>query len=254
MVKHSAPAGNRFNVTWASLSVCVISRNVALSDTANRCPMSVFIGECHNAGLIWLGERAGYLSDWSTQLWVRGTGRRLNATKYPWLDGPIGHTTGVGENFLVQYATERGLEVVGLGKRGLLHNFEPLVKSCGGSDQISEAVRSFYQETSEYELDAWSEWRDIFRPFGVVLAKIFSRRLQQLNVPLSGLDSSKGMTSDVLQLRDPHSGRVVQTAWIRRSHATGNVLYAGAYSLCEIPGLPDHASKLYFHCRTEMRS
>jgi hypothetical protein len=111
---------------------------------------------------------------------------------------------------------------------------------------VSEAVKSFYEETSEYDLDAWSEWRGAFRPFGVALSKLFSRRLQQLNVPLSSLDSSKGMTSDVLQLLDVHSGQVIQTAWVRRLHATGNILYAGSYSLCEIPGFTGFCVKVVF--------
>lgn len=35
------------------------------------------------------------------------------------------------------------------------------------------------------------------------MAAIFSRRLQQLNVPLSGLDTSRGITNEVTQLIDP---------------------------------------------------
>jgi hypothetical protein len=48
---------------------------------------------------------------------------------------------------------------------------------------VALAVKQFYEQTSEYELDAWSEWCGLFRPFGRTLAVLFSRRLQQLNVP-----------------------------------------------------------------------
>jgi len=96
-------------------------------------------------------------------------------------------------------------------------------------------VRQFYERTSEYELDVWSEWCGGFRPLGRALALLFSRRLQQLNVPLSALDSSKGMSSAVLSLRDPVSSSVVQTAWVRELHATKNTLYAGSYSVCRVP-------------------
>jgi hypothetical protein len=75
---------------------------------------------------------------------------------------------------------------------------------------------------------------------------LFSRRLQQLNVPLSSLDSSKGITSAVVQLRDPASGRVVQTAWVRELLATRNVLYAGSYSICRVPRYPNPCVKVVF--------
>jgi hypothetical protein len=93
---------------------------------------------------------------------------------------------------------------------------------------------------------AWSEWRGIFRPFGGALAALFSRRLQQLNVPLSALDSSRGMTSIVVQMRDPASGELKQTAGVRELQATGNVLYAGSYSVCRVPGYPEPCVKVVF--------
>ena len=55
-----------------------------------------------------------------------------------------------------------------------------------------------------------------------------------------------GMSSDVLQMRDPGSGRLIQTAWVRELHATGNILYAGTYSLCKIPGHPSLCVKVVF--------
>ena len=60
------------------------------------------------------------------------------------------------------------------------------------------------------------------------------------------MDSAKGMTSSVLQMRDPHSGAVVQTAWVRELRATRNVLYAGSYSVCRVPGHPSPCVKVVF--------
>src|SRR5204862_2050290 len=104
----------------------------------------------------------------------------------------------------------------------------------------------FYQATSTYALDAWSEWCGLFRPFGVLLAMIFSRRLQQLNLPLSSLDTSRGITSEILQLRDPASGEVRCTAWLRELLSTGNVLYAGVYTTCQLPGFEGLCIKVVF--------
>ena len=196
--------------------------------------------------MIWLGERRGNLTDWTTQLWVRATGRRLVLADNLWLDGPIGGTREIGRNFFQIYAEQHNLQLVETGTRGLLPDFRALQPDNPSIANIASPVSDFYERTSEFQLDAWSEWCAAFRPFGRALSLLFSQRLQQLNVPLSPLDSSKGMTSSVLQLRDLESGKVVQTAWVRELLATRNVIYAGSYSICHMPGHPSPCVKVVF--------
>ena len=184
--------------------------------------------------MVWLGDKRGFLSDWLTQRWVQATGRNIRPSEQTWLDGPVGNSRRIGSEFFADYARIHHLEAVRGGIRGLIPDFSDLELNDSGA--IAASVRGFYERTSEYELDAWSEWCGLFRPLGRALALLFSRRLQQLNVPLSPLDSSKGISSAVLQWRDPDSGSVVQTAWVRELQATNNVLYAGSYSVCRVPG------------------
>jgi hypothetical protein len=54
------------------------------------------------------------------------------------------------------------------------------------------------------------------------------------------------MSSEVMQMRDPQSGKVVQTAWVRELRATGNIIYAGGYSVCSVPGYPSPCVKVVF--------
>ena len=196
--------------------------------------------------MIWLGDRRGYLSDWVTQQWVRSTGRRIRLDDYNWLSGPVGSTRGIGKAFFREYAEKHNLEVVQSGTRGLLLDFRRLAGDLNNPDAVAPAVRDFYERTSAYDLDAWSEWHGLFKPFAAALAGLFSKRLQQLNVPLSPLDSSKGMSSTVLQLWDRRSSQLVQTAWVRELHATRNVLYAGSYSVCCVPGYASPCVKVVF--------
>ncbi len=196
--------------------------------------------------MIWLGDRAGYLSDWVTQQWVRLTGRRIRLADHCWLDGPRGNTRGIGKGFFAGYASQHGLEIVEDGTRGLMPDFRAVAGASLDPDMVAPVVRDFYEKTSAYELDVWSEWHGMFKPFGTALAVLFSRRLQQLNIPLSPLDSSKGMSSDVLQMWDRRSGRLVQTGWVRELHATRNLLYAGSYSICTVPGYPSPCVKVVF--------
>ena len=195
--------------------------------------------------MIWLGEKRGQLTDWTTQQWVRTTGCRLTLADHPWLDGPIGGTRSIGASFFAEHATRRGYQNSDTGVPGLIPAFSQLDPNSALAN-VAAPVRDFYEHTAAYDLDAWSEWHGLFTPFGRALAVLFQRRLQQLNVPLSPLDSSRGMTSEVTPFRDPATQQIVHTSWVRKLRATGNVLYAGAYSVCSIPGHPAPCVKVVF--------
>ncbi len=191
--------------------------------------------------------QTGALSDWTTQQWVMLTGQRIALAAYPWLEGPVAGPEGVGLRFFHRLAESRGLVVRSAGpSRGLLPSLDLLAGPWFDPRRLDPDVRAFYERTSDFELDAWAEWCGAFRPLGRLLALIFSRRLQQLNVPLEPLDTALGTTSEVLQLADPDTGRVALTAWVRQLRRTGNVLYAGSYSICTVPGHTGPCVKVVF--------
>jgi hypothetical protein len=196
--------------------------------------------------VIWLGDKRGFLSDWVTQVWVKTTGRRIGIADHPWLDGPIGETLLIGKDFFVAYAERNHLDVEENQAAGLIRDFSQLSGPCTDIPSVAAPVRDFYEHTSRYELDAWSEWHGLFKPFGHALAIIFSRRLQQLNIPLSAMDIREGMSSRILELRTRDSKDIVLTAWMRELHATRNVLYAGCYSIADVPGYACPCVKVVF--------
>jgi hypothetical protein len=190
--------------------------------------------------------RRGALSDRTTQQWVRLTGRQVDLRECPWLEGPVGDVEVIGSGFFRRLAERRGLAFVAEGPgRGLVDDFARLRGPDCIPDAVDARVVAFYEHTADFGFDVWSEWCGGFRPFGHILAAVFSRRLQQLNVPLSPLDTSLGITSDVVHLRES-SGRVVYTAWIRDVVSTKRTLYAGAYSVCPVPGYGGPCVKVVF--------
>lgn len=195
----------------------------------------------------WLGPTRGYLSDWVTQQWVRLTGQRVELTENHWLDGPIGSADKIGENYFPEIAATYGLDIrIDRKRSGLFESLDLLNSHSFHSDDIQGEVREFYERTSDYELDVWAEWSGFFRPFGRLLAYIFSRRLQQLNLPLSSLETSRGMSSRIIELVEPSSGMVKLVGWLRTLIGTGNVLYAGSYSVCKVPGFDGNCVKIVF--------
>lgn len=198
----------------------------------------------YSSRMLWLGESRGYLSDFTTQLWVRATGREVNLKEVPWLSGPVGSPRGIGSDYFHLLAKSEGLKVE--AGRGLLPEFSVLSGPKFNLDEVSSGVREFYEETSRYSLDAWSEWCGFHKPLGRMLAILFSRRLQQLNIPLSSLDTSRGITSEVLDLVDPQTGERRYTAWLRHLVSSRDVLYAGSYSSCVVPGFQGTCVKVTF--------
>ena len=196
--------------------------------------------------LPWLGEDRGNAADWTTQLWVRCTGRRIELGELPWLAGPVGETTAIGRDYFDRLGAREGLVTRRSESGGLLPTLDALAAPGLDPARIHPAVRAFYERTGEYEMESWAEWCGAFRPFGRLLALLFSRRLQQLNVPLSGLDVRLGTTSEVIQLVAPESGEVRYTGWLRTLRATGNVLYAGSYSVAKVPGFERPCVKVVF--------
>jgi hypothetical protein len=195
---------------------------------------------------MWLDDARGHAIDWSTQRWVQLTGKRVSLDECPWLSGPVGKPSGIGPRFFETFAAESSLRLAAGRRCGLLPDFRRLAGPRFDPGAVAPAVAAFYERTSEYDMDVWAHWCGAFRPFGGLLAALFSRRLQQLNVPLSGLDTSRGMTSDVVPVIDPASGEPLFTAWVRRLAGTGDVIYAGAYSTCEVPHYDGRCVRVVF--------
>jgi hypothetical protein len=194
--------------------------------------------------MIWLGEERGCLTDWLTQTWVIVTGRRTSLKEYPWLDGPIGKTRRIGGDFFLNFAAETGARLE--PGNGLLRSIDALKGETIDTMAVNPLVREFYESTSAYTLDAWSEWSGLFAPFGRLLYWIFSKRLQQLNVPQHSLDTALGMESSIFHLFDGASDNFLFASWVRRLVATGNIIYAGAYSIIRVPGHIDPCVKVVF--------
>lgn len=193
------------------------------------------------------GPDRGHPVDLLTQRWVRACGRTVRIRDHPWLAGPAGDVFRIGDDYFDRLASREGLRLRSAAPDGgLIEDVSSLAGPGFSPDDLLPPVRHFYEHTSRYELDVWSEWSPSFRPFGRVLAAVFSRRLQQLNVPISPLSTSRGMTNEVLRLEAPESGALRATGWLRRNPTQGDVVYAGVYSVVAVPGHAAPCIKVVF--------
>jgi hypothetical protein len=180
-------------------------------------------------------------------LWVRLTGRPVDLNEEPWLRSPIGEADGIGAEYFNRLArkTDQIVRVNAPGS-GLTPDFDHLRAGSFDPTRVDPRIRDFYEHTADYRLDLWSYWCRCVRPFGWMMNSLFSRRLQQLNLPISPLEPSRGITSEIIQLFDKQTGEVRTTGWLRKFNVTNDVIYAGIYSTAQPPNAAGPCVKVVF--------
>jgi hypothetical protein len=180
---------------------------------------------------------------------VRFSGRKVPKAEAPWLDCVVGKPGLIGSRIYQRIAETRHLEVSTPRNAGLVTDFKLLRGPSCDPDQVHPRIRHFYEHAAAYHLEVWSEVYLAGRFFLWLLVEFISRRMNQLNFPISSLEVAKGMTSEVVQLREPTSGRLVYTGWLRRFKSNGKVIFAGIYSETKLPGEATPCVKVTFPCR-----
>lgn len=173
--------------------------------------------------------------DWFTQQWVIFTGRKFNPINENWLIGPFGELNGIGEEFIRKLAVKENLYIQrNLKSKGLLISIKQLNLSDEEIKNMSRKVIDFYERTSNYELAFDVKWSSFFKPFGFIVNRLFSKRINQLNIPLQNNHQEK-LSSEIIQLIDKKTNEVKYTIWLRKVENTGQVIYSGIYGTCKLP-------------------
>jgi hypothetical protein len=95
-------------------------------------------------------------------------------------------------------------------------------------------VVDFYERTSQWRLEVWSQWCPAAWPFGWLLSSLFARRPQQLSLPLRPLDAAYGIDSRVVTVQ-VRSGTQLVAAWLRTLRSSGQTVYSGWYGTAIVP-------------------
>lgn len=196
---------------------------------------------------MWLGNKKGYFQDWLTQQWVKVLGRKINPERNAWLIGPKGDTRLINDAYIHRIAKEENLRLEKDKKGfGLMESMKDLDFDEADYAHLSDAVIDFYEHTFDYEFEIWSEWSGLYKPFGWLIRMLFSRRLQQLNLPMNPIDSSRGIESHILKLKDKTSHETKYTIWYRILKAKNEVIYSGVYNHVFLPDKEETMVKVAF--------
>lgn len=176
------------------------------------------------------------IQDWITQQWVILTGQKIDLENFSWLIGAFGNVNGTGEDFINQLAQKENLIIErNVKTQGLISSIDKLNLSENQLSNISKEVIRFYEKTTEYDLFLKVKWNPFFRIFGILINKLFSNRIKQLNIPTKNIKIVEPIKSEIITLSDPKSNEVKYTIWFRTFQSNGQVLYSGVYSLCNLP-------------------
>lgn len=168
------------------------------------------------------------------RLLMRMCGRRHAGADVGWLLGPIGGAT-IGDRPYEEIARAEQLSIERLATAGgLLRSFDELASDAFDPRLVDPRIRDFYEDTAGYRLDTWASVHFPARLALWLLVTTISRRVQQLDLPLDGLDTARGIASEIILLRD-RQGTVRYTGWFRRRVHDGRVLFTGFYMTQRVP-------------------
>lgn len=185
------------------------------------------------------------IQDKVTQYWVKFTGKKIDIETEKWLIGPIGDEDIIENKFIEKLIKNDNLEYnSNTSNSGLLESMLELDFSQEELNLLNNEVKEFYENTSKYDFEIWSEWKSFFKPFGKLLSIIFSKRLQQLNLPLNPMDSSKGIKSEIIKLSK--EGKTIWTIWYRKLKSSNDVIYSGIYATVFVPKFNKSLLKVIF--------
>ena len=172
-------------------------------------------------------------------------GRTYERAKVSWLLGPLGGPR-IGDATYREVCEAEGLSMERDARQGGLGpSFDVLGSPSFDAQRVHPSIRDFYQHTARYEMDVWSR---VYFPASIglwLLVKTISRQVNQLNFPLSPLDTARGMRSEIIMLRTP-DGAVRYTGWLRQLAQDELVVYTGFYMTETSPTLGMRCVKVVF--------
>jgi hypothetical protein len=177
----------------------------------------------------------------SRKFW-RLTGRKVDLDgPEQWLQAPMSRSPRVTDEWLESEAGRHGGALdLGRPDAGLLPSMGLLDGPGFDARRLRPEIRDFYEHTAAWRMEVWTGWSPVFWPAGELVARLWSRRVEQLALPMRPLDVAHGMDSRVTLIRDGH-GTQVAAAWMRTLRGSGRHVFSGGYSARTLPGA-DRAS------------
>lgn len=174
--------------------------------------------------------------EWTMEKWLDCGGETVRVSDHPWLVGPQGLTQfDLSDS---EQLADVSQTIVGRSgvTAGLVNDFSCFDGGGFSTEAVDPLVKDFYLKTGRHQIEAWSQWTGILKPAIVAIVTNISRSIDQLHLPVSPIEISQGIKSEVTAFCDKNEGRQQFASWIRSSRSTGHVIVAGLYLPVSLPG------------------
>ncbi|MBO3751047.1 hypothetical protein J5X84_33665 [Streptosporangiaceae bacterium NEAU-GS5] len=181
--------------------------------------------------------RLGRALDLGSRAWWRLIGRRIDLDgDQRWLNAPTCGPGPIGASWLAAEAERNGGTVrENVADGGLLPSMAVLDGSRFRAANLDHTIRDFYEHTTSWQMEVWTQWSALFQPGGELLSRLFGRRVQQLALPTRPLDVAHGLDSRIVHLLDAN-GEQFAAGWLRTLATTGEFVFSGCYTARLLPG------------------
>lgn len=137
-----------------------------------------------------LASLVGRIGAWVIYSLIAILGRTHRWSEVPWLAGPFGRAV-IGDAPYREAAAAEGLTVERRPRDGgLVPDFSALDGDGFDASKVHPKVRAFYEHTTEYSMDVWNQSHFPANIGLWLLVSTISRQVDQLNFPLSPLDTA----------------------------------------------------------------
>ena len=167
------------------------------------------------------------IRDKLTQLWVKRFGQKVSTKTHAWIFGPVNnhlYQTIASCKSVAQF-TQCNIQP----SKGIIEN--EMLFGFSNSDKkiIHPIIIDFYTNTERFSMDMCFKWNNFFKPIAYLVNKLFSKRLQQMNIPIISSSTTLKTSSFIVKIDEKND--IIQNFWVRRLKAANEVIFAGIYSI-----------------------
>lgn len=180
------------------------------------------------------------LQDRFTQNWVMLFGKKVSKTTDDWIFGPT--NIDMYQNIALNNPLDTYTNCTVKPAKGIIETVALFGFSESELKQINPLILDFYTKTASFNMDMRFRWNLFFKPVAFLIKVLFSKRLQQMNIPIISSDKLLKTSSFVVEINEEN---IIQNFWVRKFITTNQVIFSGIYSIAST-NIKQHLIKVQF--------
>lgn len=162
-----------------------------------------------------------------TQTWVKYFGKKVTYENDAWIFGPTDNR--MYRNISLEKAHNTPEYEISPSE-GIINSIADFGLDSSELQRIHPVILDFYTRTSAFSMDMCFHWHSLFRPIAFVMKLLFSKRLQQLNIPVISSDKPLKTHSFIVTIND-RKLEMSHNLWVRKFINAREVIFSGVYSV-----------------------